>query len=130
LQGLSQGTALAAALRPAGLVFAPYRAGNEVRLRVADSRAVAESWPVGWPSQKGLSETIPKMMDRLNVDINETPIAEVLASIQPRVACPFLFDHNGLAAARIDPATTKVSMPERKSFYKQILDYTLSKARM
>ena len=50
LNTLIAGTALAAVLRPLGLVLLPEKAGgNAVKLRVADSLSVKENWPIGWP---------------------------------------------------------------------------------
>lgn len=130
LEGLSHGTALAAALRPAGLVFAPVRSGKEVKLRIASSRALDEAWPIGWPSEKGLTETLPAMGKFINVEINNVVLSEALASIEKRVAAPFLYDHNGLARQQIDPAKIKCSLSPGKTFYKKILDRILSQAHL
>lgn len=130
LQGLSHGTAFAAALRPAGLVFAPYRSGKEVKLRIAKSRALEEAWPIGWPSEKGLTETLPTMGKFLNVEINNVILAEAMASIEKRVGAPFLYDHNGLARQQIDPAKIKCSLAPGKTFYKKILDRILAEAHL
>jgi hypothetical protein len=130
LQGLSHGTALAAALRPAGLVFAPVRSGKEVKLRIASSRALEEAWPIGWPSRAGLTETLPSMGKFINVEINDVILSEALGSIQGRVNAPFLYDHNGLARQRIEPAKIKCSLAPGKTFYKKILDRILSQAHL
>lgn len=130
LDGLSHGTALAAALRPAGLVFAPVRSGQDVKLRIASSRALPEAWPIGWPSQKGLTETLPAMGKFLNVEINDVILSEALGSIQGRVAAPFLYDHNGLARQQIDPTKIKCSLSPGKTFYKKILDRILSQSHL
>lgn len=130
LQGLSYGTALAATLRPAGLVFAPYRSGKEVKLRIASSRALEEAWPIGWPSHKGLTETLPNMGKFINVEINNVILSEALASIEKRVGSPFLYDHNGLARQQIDPAKVKCSLSPGKTFYKKILDRILSDSHL
>jgi hypothetical protein len=130
LQGLSHGTALAAALRPAGLVFAPMRSGKEVKLRVATSRTLDETWPIGWPSGKGLTETLPNMGKFLNVEINEVVLSDALGSIQKRVDAPFLYDHNGLARQRIDPTKVKCSLSPGKTYYKKILDRILAPSHL
>ncbi len=131
LNGLSFGTALAAALRPAGLVFAPIRIGkSDVELQIADSRDLEQAWPIGWPMEKGLSETLPAMSKFLNVEINNVIIGDALNSIQGRVQAPFLYDHNGLARERVDLAKTKVSLPEGKTYYKKILDRILSQVHL
>ncbi|HTN75698.1 MAG TPA: hypothetical protein VL096_10650 [Pirellulaceae bacterium] len=131
LNGLSQGTALAAALRPAGLVFLPVRVSKtQVQLRVADARSVEESWPVGWPMDKGLAETLPVMGTFLNVEISDVVLSTALNSIQQRVKAPFLYDHNGMARQRIDPAAIKVTLTPGKTYYKKILDLLLVKGKL
>lgn len=131
LKGVSYGTALAATLRPAGLVFAPVKISKtETRLRIADSRNLKESWPIGWPAQQGLSQTLPAMSKFINVEISDVVLADALTSIQGRVQAPFLFDHNGLARQQIDPATLKVSLPKGKTYYKAILDRLLAQAHL
>lgn len=133
LSGLSQGTALAAALRPAGLVFAPQRKGkgkDEVVLRIADARTLQEAWPIGWPSGKGLTETLPSLGKFLNVEINEVALKSALDSIQKRVDAPFLYDHNGILRERIDLDKTKCSLAPGKSYYKKILDRILGQAHL
>jgi hypothetical protein len=130
LEGLSHGTALAAALRPAGLVFAPVRSGDDVRLRIASSRALPEAWPIGWNSEKGLTATLPAMGKFLNVEIKDVVLSEALDSIQKRVDAPFLYDHNGLARQQIDPTKLRCSLPQGKTYYKAILDRILSPAHL
>ena len=131
LNGLSLGTSLAAALRPAGLVFAPVRVSkNEVQIEIADSRSLEQAWPVGWPMEKGLSETLPNMSKFLNVEINNVVLGDALNSIQGRVQAPFLYDHNGLARQRVDLTKAKVSLPDKKTYYKKILDGLLAQVHL
>ena len=47
LVGLSIGTALAAGLRPSGLIFRPVVAGGRVELAVRVARGEKELWPIG-----------------------------------------------------------------------------------
>jgi hypothetical protein len=62
LNGLSSGTALAATLRPLGLVLSPDKPrGGKVRLLISDVREVDESWPVGWPPQVAPKQAAPKL---------------------------------------------------------------------
>ncbi len=131
LQGVSCGTALAAILRPLGLVFLPEKqSGGDVRLLITDVRSTEQSWPVGWPPDKAPLQVMPDLFKTLNVEIEGTPLAEALPAIQGRLKVPFLFDHNSLARHRIDPAQVKVSIPPGNSYYKKILDTVLGQAKL
>ena len=131
LQGLSCGTALAALLRPLGLVAAPRKIpGSKVVLRIADAREVDESWPVGWPAQEAPVRVAPALFERVHVEIRDTPLPEALAAIQKRVGVPFLFDHTSLARQQIDPGRVKVSFPQDRTSYMKILDQLLAQARL
>lgn len=131
LQGLSAGTVLAAILRPLGLVMAPQKqADGAIKLWITDVRGAAESWPVGWPSQKSPRETAPQLLDFLNVEIEKTPLANALTAIQTRLALPLLFDHNSLARHQIDPAQIKVSLPAGRTYYQGALDRLLNQAQL
>src|SRR4029453_15189194 len=81
LQGLSAGTALAGVLRPLGLGLTPGKSGMDFRLRIAESRAVKEHWPVGWPPKGNPHETLPELFKFLNVEITKAPVSEVLGAI-------------------------------------------------
>ena len=131
LQGLSSGTALAAALRPLGLVLVPEKGrGLEVKLRITAVRQSDQSWPVGWPTEKKTNEIMPQLLKFLNVEIDKTPLDEALPALQERVEVPFLIDYNSLARQRIDLTKTKVSLPSGNTFYAKILDRVLSQAKL
>ena len=129
LQGLSSGTALAAILRPLGLVLVPEKSGSEVRLRIADSRGASEHWPVGWPPKGNPQQTLPDLFKTLNVEIAPTPLAEALPAIQERLKAPMLIDHNSLARNDID-LTFKVELPKINTYYDRILDRLLFQAKL
>jgi hypothetical protein len=130
LQGLSSGTSLAAILRPLGLVMFPEKSGAEIRLRIADSRSAAEHWPVGWPPKGNPHETLPELFKFLNVEINDTSLAETLPAISGRVKAPLVIDYNALARLDIDLATKKVDIPKTNTFYAKILDRVLFQANL
>jgi hypothetical protein len=122
LRSLSCGTALAAAIRPLGLVMRPEKAvGGKIRLHLCDVREVEESWPIGWPLKDIPVKASPKLMESLKVTIANRPLTEALEAIQPRVEVPFLFDRNALARKRIDPGTAKVSYTKERTSYFDIL---------
>jgi len=131
LQGLSSGTALAAALRPLGLVTAPRNASRgQVELVICDVRELDEPWPIGWPPGDSPFKVAPTLFEYLTVEIRETPLSEALAAIQPRVEVPFLFDHNALARHGIDPTDVNVSFPRGRVLYRKLIDKVLFDARL
>lgn len=129
LLGVSSGTALAAVLRPAGLVFVPVKGkGDSVDLKITDSRSVEKSWPVGWPTNKGKGQLMPDLFKTLNVEIADTPLEESMAAIQKRVNVPFLLDQNSLARQRVD-LKAKISLPKANLSYARILDKLLTQVK-
>jgi len=135
LEGVSGGTALAAILRPLGLVFAPQkvagsRSKSDIAIRVADARELEQSWPIGWPIEKQTSQVAPELFKFLNVDITDTPLDEALTAIQSRVKYPFLRDHNSIVRQRIDLHQVRVNLPGGKTYYKSILDKVLNQGKM
>lgn len=129
LQGLASGTALAAILRPLGLVIFPEKNGSDVRLRITASRNAKEHWPVGWPPKGNPSETLPDLFKFLTVEIEKTPLSETLTAISGRVKAPLLLDHNALAREQID-LTKKVTLPKSSTFYSRALDLALAQAKL
>ena len=129
LNGLSSGTALAAVLRPLGLVMVPEKNGAEVRLRIAALANAKEHWPVGWPPKGNPSETLPEFFKYLKVEINNTPLSEAMIAIAGRVKAPLLVDHNGLARGKVD-LQTKVNFPATSIYYARALDRLLFQAKL
>ncbi len=131
LEGVTTGTALAAILRPLGLVMVPERQGTATRLVMRDSRDGAEFWPIGWPrTDQRRDELVPRWMDFTEVEIREVPLSTALPSLQGRLGMPFLYDHNGIARKRIDLDTTLVSFPKKRTFYGRIVRHLLSQAHL
>lgn len=130
LLGLSHGTALAAAIRPAGLVLVPVKGAGQVQLRITSSKSVKESWPIGWPlpAEKSPKEVVPDLLKFIPVEINDTPLGDALTAIVGRLKVPLVIDYNALARQRVDLATKKVSFPKSKTFYSKILDKLLFQA--
>ena len=129
LQGVSAGTALAAVLRPLGLVLVPEKSGSEIRLRISDSRAAKENWPVGWPVKSNPGTTLPGLFKFLDVEIEQTPLSEAIGAIGGRLKVPLLIDHNSVARKAVD-LNMKVNLPKGKTFYGRALDQLLYQAKM
>lgn len=129
LTGVSAGTALAAVLRPLGLVALPYRNSGELpRIMIVDARRAKENWPVGWPSEKSPRDTMPKFFEFLNVEIDGFAMSDALAAIQKRLGVPFLYDHNSLARHGVELDEIKVSIPKGRTYYKGLIDRMLLQA--
>lgn len=130
LIGMSAGTALAAAIRPLGLVLVPVKEGTEVQLRIVDSQAADQVWPVGWPNKAAPRETLPDLFKFLNVEVADTPLAESLEAIRGRLGVPLVVDQNSLAKQKIDYATAKVSLPKTNTYYAAILEKLLFQCKL
>jgi hypothetical protein len=129
LKGITSGTALAATLRPLGLIWRPFkREDGQVILSIKETGEGEDSWPIGWPIKGTPLSTAPKLFESLKVEILDTPLSVAIDAIQPRVKLPFLFDYNSMARHRIDPATKHVNYPSRRVSYKRILDNVMFQA--
>jgi hypothetical protein len=131
LAGLSSGTALAAILRPAGLVLQPERpSGGKLQYRIGAARPGDETWPIGWKTEEAPRTILPTLFEQINVEITDAELPEVLRSIEERLEVPFLFDHNALATYNIDLAKISASVPNKRLSYSQILQKALLKAKL
>lgn len=129
LNGITSGTALAATLRPLGLIWRPAkRDDGKVILSIQEAGESEVSWPIGWPIKDTPLATAPKLFDNLKVEIRDTPLAQAIDAIQPRIELPFLFDYNSMARHRVDPATSNVNYPPKRASYKRILDTVMFQA--
>ncbi len=130
LKGLSAGTALAAALRPAGLALRPKRIQGRTEYHVEPAGDGANGWPIGWPLQNSPLETYKALFDMLNVELDDIPLAEAVEAVQTRLKVPVLYDHNALVRFDIDPATFKVTLPAQRTAYDLLLRKALAKAQL
>lgn len=130
LIGMSAGTSLAAAIRPLGLVMVPSKDGTDLQLRIVDSQAADQVWPVGWPNKAPPRETLPDLFKFLNVEVSDTPLAESMEAIRGRLGVPLLVDQNSLAKHKIDYATVKVTLPKTNTYYQSIIQRLLFQAKL
>ena len=129
LNGMTSGTALAATLRPLGLIWRPSkREDGQVILVIKESGEEEESWPIGWPIKETPLKTAPKLFESIKVEIVDTVLLQTIEAIQPRIELPFVFDYNSMARHRVDPATKNVNFPSRRASYKRILDNVMFQA--
>ena len=129
-QGYSVGTVVAALLRPYEFVMVPKVEAGQTTLRVVPEQSVKEGWPVGWESELKKDELVPKIFDRVPIEIYDTPVTEVMQALEARLETPIFFDDGLLGAADIDPATTNVTVKSQETFYGKLIRETLYKARM
>ncbi len=131
LKGISAGTGLAVALRPAGLTFVPQPIGRgRFRLSVVQTRTAKERWPIGWPPVLRPSKFAPALMQQATVEADKTRLKPTLDALSARTGVPFLLDHNSLALAGIDPDTVRVSIANRRTFYKNHIDRMLRSVKL
>ena len=128
LQGLASGTALAVVLRPVGLVFYPRDAGRS--LVIATVNEYQQAWPIGWPPEKSPQNVAPMLFRRLEIEIDNTSLTDVVASLRQRMEMPIVFDQNGMARQRIKPNDVLISLPKRRTSYKRALDLALRQAKL
>ena len=115
LNGISSGTALATILRPLGLVLEPQRLqGKELTMRIVDSRASKENWPIGWPIEKVPVQVVPQMFNKLPIEIRGFPLKTAVDAIQKRAGMPYYYDLNALAREGIELDKVKVNLSSKK----------------
>jgi len=130
LQGLAIGTAVAALIRPAGLVLRPRSSNGRIEYVITDGRGTGENWPIGWASKEGSGKLVPTLLEKEETQDAEVPLAAALAEIQTRVGVPFVYDYNGLATLGIDLATAKTQMKAGQTYYGRLLTRMLTQAKL
>ena len=131
LQGLSSGAGLAAALRPAGLVFDIQRAKDGFRYVIRQPEAEKEAWPIGWDaSEKSVVELAPQLRKIFEVELNDVQLSQAVSAIQQRLDLPMLFDWNSLAEEDIRLETKTVKLKKSKLTYQIVLDRILGQAQL
>jgi len=131
LEGVGCGTALAAILRPLGMVFAPRKnSAGKIQLHITDFRKAEESWPVGWPPEEKERDIAPKLFEFLPVTINNVALSDAMTAIGARMEMPMLYDHNAMARHGIDPTKVPVSIPSGRTYYKKVIDRVLFQGKL
>jgi hypothetical protein len=132
VEGLTLGSGLALLLKRHDLVLVPTKEqGRELTLRIARAGDVrGNSWPVGWDSDKGPRELVPKLFDMLNAEVDGFTLAEAMEAIGPRLEVPVYWDHAALERNKIDPAKINVKYPRRRTHLKNVVDALLFQGRV
>lgn len=130
LKGLSTGTALAAMLRPQGLVLEPVHIkANEIELHIKDSQSSEEHWPVGWPLTAPPIRVEPKMFEQMPINIKNFQMDKVMSVVQKRADVPFLYDQNAMAREGIDLTKTKVTLEEKSASLSVVVSRLLRQSK-
>jgi hypothetical protein len=131
LSGIASGSALAAAVRPAGLVLVTRQTGEEIELVITSSKGAKDNWPIGWASETAPAKLLPETIKAINVDIEEdTELATMLKILADKVKAPMLFDHNNVVRKGIDLASAKVALPPERLTYSNVLRKVLYQANL
>jgi hypothetical protein len=131
LKGFSAGTALAIALRPAGLAIVPIQPrGGPLALHVIRLDPKNESWPPGWKPTETPRELVPAMYRVTTIEINAYSLQQALQALEPHMGVPLVFDERIVAARRINPAKIQVKFPNRRTYIRRAVDTVLSQARL
>jgi hypothetical protein len=131
LQGLTTGTALAMAIRPAELTMIPeQKLGQPLTLRIVKASRERRGWPAGWRPARSARELVPAMYRFTNIEINGFTLDEALTALGPHMEVPLLFDERVLAVRAIDPTKIDVNFPRGKTYIRRAVDRVLSQARL
>src|SRR5690606_13743332 len=93
LEGMSRGTALAMALRLAGLAMVPSEPrGQPVTLSVVRESENVQGWPVGWQPAEAARVVAPAMYRFTVIEIEGYTLARALTALEPLMGVPLVFD--------------------------------------
>ena len=127
---LSVGTSIAAICRPLGLVLAPVkRKGKPLTLYVVESSKVDEHWPVGWPTKESPGALVPTLVERIEVDISDYPLNQVLDAVEDQAKIPFVYDLNSLARRDVELSKIKVNIPKRNEHRSKVIRRAMAQAK-
>ncbi len=128
---LSTGTALAMALREAGLMLVPQKpVGKPLQIRIEPEDPKWQSWPVGWKPEGSPRELAPQLFEFLSAEIDGYPLEQALEALKPRMGMLVVYDARTLARRGIDPTQIPVKHPAARTYLKRVVDRLLSQARL
>lgn len=130
LKDFTIGTGLAVALRSIGLVFEPHRPqGQNIRLLVRVADAKRKNWPIGWPITESIQKVAPKIYVKIDLQVQDTPIMDLLNAIEPRLQIPFFYDYHKIGLKQIDLSETKVNFVKNRATYDSVIDKVLNQCK-
>ncbi len=131
--GLSTGTGLAIVLADYGLGFRPLRnARGTIEFVVEPLSEISDPWPIGWeldPAQPR-NEVAPGFFAMVRAGFDDLPLQDVLDAVEQASETPIIINYEACAAREIDPATVKVSYPQKQTSWVLIVRTVTSQARL
>ena len=113
-KGMSSGTALAALVKPLGLVLEPGREqGQQVKVHIKRPEAGKKSWPVGRELEAAPVMVEPGMFQKLPIGIKNYPLDKVMVAFQQKAKIPFVYDEQVIAVEGIEVSKTLVSIDKK-----------------
>jgi hypothetical protein len=131
LQEMTAGSALAVALRTAGLgLFPEQPPGKPFVLRVVRTSPRQACWPVGWKPEKTPRQMAPSMYRFTTIEISGYTLAQAIEALTPHMGIPLLFDDSLIAERKIDVTKVEVKFPNRRTYVRRAFDNCLSQGRL
>ena len=113
-KGMASGTALAALVKPLGLVVEPSREqGQQVKVHIKRAQDSKQSWPIGREPESSPSVAEPKLFAKMPIGIKNFPLDKVMEAVQKKAGLPFIYDEQAITAEGVDVAKTKVSITNK-----------------
>lgn len=123
LKGLSRGTVLAILLNNAGLGIHPGRTpAGTLEIVATPLRDDAAKWPIGWPLSRAPLHIAPKIVEVVEIDLDDKPLLDVLAGVAAATEIPVLVDTWRIRQAKIDLNEFRVTQLPKKMTWSGFLD--------
>lgn len=123
LKGLSRGTVLGIVLNNAGLGIHPGRTpAGRLEIVATPLRNDAAKWPIGWPLSRAPLHIAPKIVEVVEVDLDDKPLLDVLTGVAAATKIPVLVDTWRIRQADIDLEEFRVTQAPKKMTWSGFLD--------
>lgn len=123
LKGLSRGTVLGIVLNNAGLGVHPGRTpAGRLEMVATPLRDDAAKWPIGWPLSRAPLHIAPKIVEVVEVDLDDKPLLDVLDGVAAATKIPVLVDTWRIRQADIDLDEFRVTQAPKKMTWSGFLD--------
>jgi len=123
LKGLSRGAVLAIVLNNAGLGIHPGRTpAGRLEMVATPLRDDAAKWPIGWPLSRAPLHIAPKIVEVVEVDLDNKSLLDVLDGVATATKIPVLVDIWRIRQADIDLEEFRVTQAPKKMTWSGFLD--------
>jgi len=132
VQGVANGTALAAVLANYGLGYRPLRTpAGSLELVIEPLANLKQPWPIGWETGKEFSrgKSAPELFKMAQVGFDEVPLEKILAAVADVAQIPVVINYYSAGQRGIDLATP-VSYPKKRAAYMMVLSSVVRTTRM